>query len=538
MLNMFRHAALVAFASMALLAAPFPAGAADDPAPCRIRITSLDITRSRFEQETWLEAIVKNLGEEPLTNLSVEVTVSDATGKEMKKFPKWSRPTLPARRGLVCSTSEVRVPNFDQVTFAVTYTHGGAAHTFHFRSPKPGDPAEITDGEYFDPAKVTAAPGTALTLIEATSLDDPPAGAVAIRCWMRNEAGEPARGVGAIVESMDGEGAVTARRFVPFGDDPIPPKSVAGFRLTVPGMPADQPFSARIAQVTERPALDTGRLSNGKTVEAGEFRFLRLSEGTLVVRGTIRNGLDEPVKNVRCTVTLSGGAETPVALVPPPVLAAGAVVHCETCVPAGPAFDGYGYDIAYDPATAEDTPSQPEAFSAPVVEHLPASEAPAAAAPKGPKPKKPAKAAKIRLAGVGDVAGHFTGRKKQIKYTGDVVFLVLAFEDEKGKPVKQEGTLTISLFEKKSSKGALTRAVTSAAWGLDASKLTGSNARADVVAFQPQTQELWAGLLKMKDSDKFDDWAMDITFTASEGPVWHWPALEAPFLEDARPADR
>ncbi|MBI3096875.1 MAG: hypothetical protein HYY93_01315 [Planctomycetes bacterium] len=524
---------------LVMILAVSAAAAAEEPSPCRVRVTSLDITRSRFEQETWIEAVIKNLGAEPLTQISVEAAVADSGGKEVRKFPIWSRPTLPARRALVCSVSEVRVPNFDQVTFTVTYTHHGSTHTFRLKSPSPGAPAEITDGEYFDPAKVSAAPGTALTLLEAASAVDPPPDAAAIRCWVRNESTEPARDAGVLVEGMDAGGAVTSRRFVAFGGDPIPPKGVAGFRLTVPGIFSDQPFTARIVQVKERPALDAGRLSSGAAVEAAEFAFLRLSDGTLVVRGTLRNGLKEAVRNVQCTVTLSGDAETAVPLIPPAVLAAGAVVHCETCLPEAPAFNGYGYDVAYDPASPSDTPAGPESFSAPVVERLPASEAPAAAGPKGPKPKKPAKAAKVRLAGIGDVEGRFTGRKKQMKYTGDVVFLVFAFEDEQGKPVtRQEGSVTVSFFEKKISRGTVTRAVTSGGWGLDASKLTSANARPETVAFQPHTQELWVGLLKMKDSDKFDDWTIDVTFTASEGPVWHWPVLEAPFLEDARGADR
>lgn len=153
------------------------------------------------------------------------------------------------------------------------------------------------------------------------------------------------------------------------------------------------------------------------------------------------------------------------------------------------------------------------------------------AAPAAPAGKS--KTAKIELCGMVTLEGEFTGKRKEMRYTGDLHFLKLRFLDGQGKPVRQAGKLEVVAFKDGHPVRNQSNQIGAATYGVDATRIRRADAGERSTAFDAQRNEVWIAFARTEE-EKVGDWKLDLRFTAAEGDQWLWKQLERPFTDAPR----
>lgn len=143
---------------------------------------------------------------------------------------------------------------------------------------------------------------------------------------------------------------------------------------------------------------------------------------------------------------------------------------------------------------------------------------------------------RLGLAGLRTIAGSYQKQGKNQVYTGDTLFLRLRVEglDEKARP---EGTIEVTLTLDGKKQGVIKQSIGTGTWKLDAGKLPANDADPKTVCYDAAARELVVGLCRIDDERKAAKLGLEARFTWKK-QVWTWPALEPPFVEAPRPADK
>jgi len=145
---------------------------------------------------------------------------------------------------------------------------------------------------------------------------------------------------------------------------------------------------------------------------------------------------------------------------------------------------------------------------------------------------------RIGLAGLRTIAGSYQkqpGSKTQV-YSGDVVFVRLRIEgmDDKDRPA---GTLEVTLSIDGKKRGTVKRTLDAASYKTDAKQLPTNDGDPKMIAWDGVARELVVGIVRLEDERKAGKMGLDAKFTWKK-QTWSWPALEPPFAEAPRPADK
>ena len=290
--------------------------------------------------------------------------------------------------------------------------------------------------------------------------------------------------------------------------------------------------------------LPPGEFARRPEVEAARFGFELAEDGSLDVRGQIRNGLDHGIFDSKVTVVLESpsGKKRVSTLLREPLYPGEVMPFLFSVVKPPAGINGYAFDIEYQ----EDA----KALARPQGEPPPQAEADDArglgAAPdeKPPVPEtrvkdkaKVSKADNIRIAGVDWIQGKFqnAGSADRIAYTGDVLALKLQFLDRTGTVAVQEGEVEIEFRDAAGKKiGVARRNLTPAAYKIDRGKIAGASLSEKVVAFDPKAKELWIGIARLPEQRAMSGWVLDVRFVSKEGEEWEWTELEDPYDDDPR----
>ncbi|MBI5369521.1 MAG: hypothetical protein HZA54_20985 [Planctomycetes bacterium] len=154
-------------------------------------------------------------------------------------------------------------------------------------------------------------------------------------------------------------------------------------------------------------------------------------------------------------------------------------------------------------------------------------------APAKSPPGRKSKADRIELAGVISLKGEFVGKRKELRYTGDLHFLKVRLLDAQGKPVRQAGKFEIIAFAEGRAVRNHVNQIGAATWGVDASKLQRGQGAERSTAFDAPRGETWVAFAVTQE-EKVVDWKLDVRFTSAEGEVWLWKKVENPFAVAAQ----
>lgn len=145
---------------------------------------------------------------------------------------------------------------------------------------------------------------------------------------------------------------------------------------------------------------------------------------------------------------------------------------------------------------------------------------------------------RIGLAGLKTIPGSYqkqAGSKTPV-YTGDAIFLRIKIEGmvDTDRPA---GPLEIAFSLDGKKKGTVKRTIDAASWKTDAKALPVSDVDAKVIAWDAVARELIVGIVRLESERGAAKMGLDVKFTWKK-QTWTWPAMEPPFAEAARPADK
>jgi hypothetical protein len=342
-----------------------------------------------------------------------------------------------------------------------------------------------------------------------------------VRISVRNTGESAARVPTAVVTYRAKGGAVVQRLHVRL------PETIAGdtvdtFDLTVPCVPEYVTLDVLPVCVAQEISAPADSQFETEVVAVQKCKIGRLSNGTVVVTGQIRNGLKKPLEKVTVMFQL-GKKEVPLVTAP---IQPGGAWSFDFYVPECPPLDGCSYGLDYTE-------------SGPASKIEPAEARPGAkrtATRKGgevdPAVAQGAKMT-VEVRGIKWVEG---SQFLAMKGGGDVVFLRIAIRDRASKPVHPTGRLAITLFDGPRSLASLGRAIKDEAWGVDTDDLAASKAPSDALAYDPAAGELWVGL--MRGDPKRVALKVDVLLTIDGVGVWEWKGLEKAFEVSAKGPDR
>ncbi|HEX7897522.1 MAG TPA: hypothetical protein VF950_07160 [Planctomycetota bacterium] len=122
------------------------------------------------------------------------------------------------------------------------------------------------------------------------------------------------------------------------------------------------------------------------------------------------------------------------------------------------------------------------------------------------------------------------------EYTGDTLFLKIAFRDAEGKAAKPIGVFNAAIATPTERLAAVSRTVKKESWKAEAGKIAPATASPDLIAFDEKTGELWIGLVKIPAGGA--ELRFDVSFRISGLGAWEWKKLSPPFEAAARPPDK
>jgi hypothetical protein len=442
-----------------------------------------------------------------------------------------TKPTVLASLGEGKSTSlhveAEQVQNFSR--YEVILEYGGKARIYVGNDPlRPPVPKKA------GPAK--------LALFTCT--DTPPRsfpGEARVTVALRNTGESEAQECVVALTFLDKDSAVVKKARVYLGG-PILSGSEDTFEIALPRLPL-------YASVTAAPAClasvgpSLGEASpDSKELEIATCRILRLTDGSVRLGGSIRNGLPKPVGKIAATFKL-GGSSFPLAL--GGVLRSGETRSFELYAADCPPFEQCSYSLAFDEAQAGPAA---EAAAADFVVRRAGSRALAAESAPGEKPKEKdplepkagakddSKGIQTQLCGLLVIEGKSVRTGAVMKYSGDVFLLRLSFTDEKGSPCQPTPTINMVVYNGPDPYKKVQRVVTHESWKVDAAKVNAGTATDQTMAGDKKTGELWVAFLRT-DQPGFDPRA-DITLSIRDQGTWTWKGMDKKFETARRGPDK
>jgi hypothetical protein len=277
-------------------------------------------------------------------------------------------------------------------------------------------------------------------------------------------------------------------------------KSVAAlseetFEIAVAGIPAYSSVDATVAcQASDELSLadPPGGL---KEVVLKQCRAVRLTDGSARVSGIFSNGTGGIARKIAAKFQL-GALEAPYDF--PGALKAGESRPFVFYLPGVAPFDSVSFDLTFEAGGGGEAGTEgPPAASSRRTATRRVESTGAKLPPPPPKPAEDAAAsAEVRPPSVG-IRGLLVSEgllQKNGKSAGDIYLMRMIFLDSKGKPFQPEATVQFTLYDGQKEVRKSQRAVTRAAWGVDAQSVNGAKLEFDTIAQDRKTSELWVGL--------------------------------------------
>jgi hypothetical protein len=468
--------------------------------------SKFEFARERVGHKVVADATLVNLTPAELRDIKFTGIFFDSE-RELRRSKPAGIDRIPAGGSGVVHLEALNLPNFSRYEVIVE----SGAQRWVYMGEDPTHPPMISRAG-------------AARLVLLTAKDQRPAafpGTDTVTISVRNTGESAARVPTAVLTYRAKGGAMVQRLHVRL------PETIAGdtvdtFDLTVPRVPEYATLDVLPVCVAQEISAPADSQFETDVVAVQKYRIGRLSDGTVVVTGQIRNGLKKPLDRVTVTFQL-GKKEVPLVTAP---IQAGGAWPFDFYVPDCPPLDGCSYGLEYMEAGPDSKVGAAEAR--PSVKRT-------ATRKGGEVDPAIAQRAKmtVEVRGVKWVEG---SQFLAMKGGGDVAFLRLAIRDRASKPVHPTGRLSLTLFDGAKSLATVGRAIKDETWDVDTDDLAASKAPADSLAYDPAAGELWVGLTR-GDAKKVALKA-DVLLTIDGVGVWEWKGLEKAFEVSAKAPDR
>lgn len=469
--------------------------------------TKVEFARERVGHKVIADATLANPLQVELRDVRITAIFFDSE-RELRRSLPASIGRIPAGGSEKARLEAVNLPNFTRYEVIV---ESGAQRWVYM-----GDDPDR-------PPMISRAGAARLTLLWAK--DQKPAafpGAGIVTISVRN-LGESAARVPTAVLTYRAKGGAIVRRLHLRLPETIAGDTVDTFELSVPGLAEYATLDVLAACVAQEISAPADSQFEQEAVAVRQVKIGRLSNGTVVVSGQLRNGLKKGLEKVTVTFQL-GRKDVPLVTTSP--IKPGGVWPFDLYVPDCPPVDGCSYGLDYAEAGGDAKPEGAEAVPA----------AKRTATRKGsevdPTVAQRAKMT-VEVRGLKWVEG---SQFLAMKGGGDIAFLRVAIRDRASKPVHPAGRASIAVFDGTKSLGTAARAIKDESWGTDTDDLAGLKVPVEGVAYDPAAGELWIGVAR-GDRAKLG-LRLDVTLTLDGGGVWEWKGLEKAFEAAAKAPDR
>ena len=487
-------------AALALVAR---AAAAQDIVP---EFSRFEFARERVGHKVVADATLVNLTQAEIRDVKLTAIYFDSE-RELKRSAPGRIDSIPAGGSGRARLEAVNLPNFSR--YEVIVESGAQRWVYMGEDPD-------------HPPMISRAGAARLTVLSAK--DQRPAafpGTDTVTLVVRNLGESAARAPTAVLTYRAKGGAIVQRLHVRLPDT-IAGDTIDTFELSVPRVPEYAALDVLAACVAQEISAPADSPFEAEVVAVRQCKIGRLSNGTVVVTGQVRNGLKKPLDKVTVTFQL-GKKEVPLVTAP---LKPGGTWPFDFYVPDSPPLDGCSYGLDYTEAGPDSKPVAGE----------PQPVARRTATRKGSE-VDPAVAQRAKMTvevrGIKWVEG---SQFLAMKGGGDVVFLRLAIRDRASKPVHPTGRVSITLFDGAKSLASVGRTIKDETWGVDTDDLGASKAPADALAYDPAQGELWVGL--MRGDPKKLALKADVLLSIDGVGAWEWKGLEKAFEAAAKAPDR
>jgi hypothetical protein len=469
--------------------------------------SKFEFARERVGHKVVADATLVNLTQAEIRDVTLTAIYFDSE-RELKRSAPGRIDSIPAGGSGKARLEALNLPNFSRYEVIVE----SGAQRWVYMGEDPGHPPMIS--------RAGAARLTVLSAKDQRPAAFPGTGTVTI--VVRNLGESAARAPTAVLTYRAKGGALVQRLHVRLPDT-IAGDTTDTFEVTVPRVPEYTALDVLAACVAQEISSPADSQFETEVVAVRQCRIGRLSNGTVVVTGQIRNGLKKSLDKVTVTFQL-GKKEVPLSTTSP--VKPGGTWPFDFYIPDCPPLDGCSYGLDYTEAGPDSKPGTGE----------PQPLAKRTATRKGSE-VDPAVAQRAKMTvevrGVKWVEG---SQFLAMKGGGDVVFLRLAIRDRASKPVHPTGRMSITLFDGAKSLASIARTIKDETWGVDTDDLAALKAPADALAYDPAAGELWVGLTR-GDSRKLALKA-DVVVTIDGGGTWEWKGLDKTFEAAAKAPDR
>lgn len=495
-----RRAVLVA----AAILLPALRAEAQDVVP---EFTKVEFARERVGHKVIADFTLANLLQVELRDVTISAIFFDSE-RELRRSKTVTVDRIPAGGSEKARVEAVNLPNFSRYEVIVE----SGPRRWVYMGEDPDRPPMISRAGaarltllWAKDQKPAAFPGTGIVTISVKNL------------------GESAARVPTAVLTYRAKGGAVAQRLHVRLPEAIAGDTVDTFELTIPGLRDYASLDVGAACVAQEISSPADSQFEENAVAVRQVRIGRLSNGTVVVSGQIRNGLKKGLEKVTVTFQL-GKKDIPLETSVP--IKPGGLWPFDLYVVDCPPIDGCSYGLDYAEAGAEAKPAA-------------GAEAPAAkrtATRKGSE-VDPAVAQRAKMTvevrGLKWVEG---SQFLAMKGGGDIAYLRIAIRDRASKPVHPVGRASIAAFDGARPLGTLVRTIKDESWGMDTDELTGLKTPVEGVAYDPVQGELWIGVAR-GDRAKLAI-RLDVTLALDGGGVWEWKGLEKAFEAAAKAPDR
>ncbi len=485
--------------------------------------SKFELARERLGHKVIVDAVLANPQGPELSDVRI-LAVFYSGQSELRRTTAVRIPRIAPGHSAPVRLEAEQVPNFDRYE-AIVETGG---RKFVYTPADPGRPPVL---------RKASQPRLAVVSYK----DYPPQefpGRARLEIVVKNLSEADAQDPVALLSFLDAAGVVVHKTYVRLAPS-IRGLSEDSFEIAVPKVPEYAAAAAAAAWTAAEIPPPAEPPPDAAEVAIRGLRIRRLSDGTALVTGSVRNGTAGAVEKVRIDLRLGTKAHS-VSL--PGQIAPGASLPFEAFVPACPPFEDGAYSISHKEASRARQETAPEPAASAKRTGSRDVSAEAAFVPEkdaqdlkpktdGPtQAKGPALTAEIR--GVRWIEGlNLRGLK-----TGDVAYLRMAFRDADGNPAQPTGSFTAITYDGDRPLKNVPRNITKDSWKLDARRINAQNANHETVARDPATGELWVGLLRTE-TGSYMNLRLDVKLTVPKIGTWTWKGLEDKCEAPARGPD-
>ena len=300
--------------------------------------SKFDFARERVGHKVIADATLVNLTQAEIRDVKLTAIYFDSE-RELKRSAPGTIGSIPSGGSGKVRLEAVNLPNFSRYEVIVE----SGAQRWVYMGEDPDHPPMIS--------RAGAARLTVLSAKDQRPAAFPGTGVVTI--VVRNLGESPARAPTAVLTYRAKGGAIVQRLHVRLPDT-IAGDTIDTFDVTVPRLAEYATLDVLATCVAQEISSPADSQFESNIVAVRQCRIGRLSNGTIVVTGQIRNGLKKPLEKVTVTFQL-GKKEVPLST--SSRIAPGGSWTIDFYVPDCPPVDGCSYGLDYAEAGGDAKPT-------------------------------------------------------------------------------------------------------------------------------------------------------------------------------------